>query len=142
MARTPITYGIPTTNVFRAWIKTTEDALLIFEAARQGIVPRVTRRFHEVEKYATLKSGAVVVFTEEESGIKRWTDPFVWSASRVMGNFVCFFHSFLLSLSICPFVRLFVLGGFVRILDFDGLICFSFFFLLGCVDDLSGERRS
>lgn len=79
----------PVTNVFRGWIKTTEDALLVLEAARRGVVPRVTRRFHELEKHKILTSGAVVVFTEEESGIKRWTDPYLWSASRVMGNFVC-----------------------------------------------------
>lgn len=78
----------PTANVFRGWIKTTEDALLVFEAARKGIVPRVTRRFHKLEKDSILTSGVVVVFTEEESGIKRWTDPYLWSASRVMGNFV------------------------------------------------------
>ena len=77
-------------SMFRAWIKTTYDALLVFEAARQGIVPRVTRRFHDAEKRSMIVSGAVLVFTEEESGIKRWTDPFVWSASRMLGNFVCF----------------------------------------------------
>ena len=74
--------------MFRAWIKTTYDALLVFEAARRGVVPRVTRRFHDAEKRSMIVSGAVVVFTEEESGIKRWTDPFVWSASRMLGNFV------------------------------------------------------
>lgn len=75
-------------TVLRAWIRTTYDALLVFEAARQGIVPRVTRRFHDAEKRSMIVSGAVLVFTEEESGIKRWTDPFMWSASRMLGNFV------------------------------------------------------
>lgn len=77
-----------TENVFYGWIDTTWDALLILEAARKGIVPRVTRRFHDIEKRNMIQSGAVIVFTEEESGIKRWTDPYVWSASRMLGNFM------------------------------------------------------
>lgn len=75
-------------NVFYGWIDTTWDALLILEAARRGIVPRVTRRFHDIEKRNMIRSGAVIVFTEEESGIKRFTDPYVWSASRMLGNFM------------------------------------------------------
>ncbi|TCD62523.1 hypothetical protein EIP91_006773 [Steccherinum ochraceum] len=77
-------------TMFRAWIQTTYDALLVFEAARRGVVPRVTRRFHDAEKRSMIVSGAVLVFTEEESGIKRWTDPFVWSASRMLGNFMIY----------------------------------------------------
>lgn len=77
-----------TDSVFYGWIDSTWDALLILEAARKGIVPRVTRRFHDLEKRNMIRSGAVIVFTEEESGIKRWTDPYVWSASRMLGNFM------------------------------------------------------
>lgn len=80
---------IPRTNgMFYGWIRTTHDALLVLEAARHGIVPRVTRRFHDFEKRDIIQSGAIIVFTEEESGIKRWTDPFLWSASRMLGNFL------------------------------------------------------
>ena len=74
--------------MFYGWVDSTWDALLILEAARKGIVPRVTRRFHDLEKRNMIRSGAVIVFTEEESGIKRWTDPYVWSASRMLGNFM------------------------------------------------------
>ena len=81
-----------TNNVFYGWIDSTWDALLILEAARKGIVPRVTRRFHDLEKRNMIRSGAVIVFTEEESGIKRWTDPYVWSASRMLGNFMVCEH--------------------------------------------------
>lgn len=80
--------GSSGTNIFRGWLRTTKDALLVFEAGRKGIIPRVTRRFHDAEKRDIIKSGAILVFTEEESGIKRWTDPFLWSASRMLGNFV------------------------------------------------------
>lgn len=75
-------------NVFYGWIDTTWDALLVLEAARRGIVPRVTRRFHDIEKRNMIRSGAVIVFTEEESSVKRWTDPYLWSASRMLGNFM------------------------------------------------------
>ncbi|TBU25640.1 Gti1/Pac2 family-domain-containing protein [Dichomitus squalens] len=64
--------------------------MLVFEATRAGIVPRVTRRFHELEKREIIQSGAILVFTEEESGIKRWTDPYLWSASRMQGNFLMY----------------------------------------------------
>ena len=78
----------------RGWIKTTTDALLVIEASRTGAVPRVRRRFHEIEKRQIITSGAILVFAEEESGIKRWTDPFLWSASRMQGHFlVSFFYN-------------------------------------------------
>lgn len=82
--------GSSGTNIFRGWLRTTKDALLVFEAGRKGIIPRVTRRFHDAEKRDIIKSGAILVFTEEESGIKRWTDPFLWSASRMLGNFMIY----------------------------------------------------
>ena len=78
----------PKADILRGWIKTTKDAILVFEATRAGIVPRVTRRFHDLEKRSIIQSGAILVFTEEESGIKRWTDPYLWSASRMQGNFL------------------------------------------------------
>ncbi|KAI0791871.1 Gti1/Pac2 family-domain-containing protein [Abortiporus biennis] len=77
-------------EVFRGWVRTTKDALLVIEAARRGIIPRVTRRFHEVEKRDLIQSGAILVFTEAESGIKRWTDPFQWSSSRTLENFMIY----------------------------------------------------
>ncbi|KAH7100303.1 Gti1/Pac2 family-domain-containing protein [Auriculariales sp. MPI-PUGE-AT-0066] len=71
------------------WIETTGDALLILEAARQGIIPRVTRRLVESER-KMIGSGSVFVFDEEESGIKRWTDGCFWSPSRILGNFLLY----------------------------------------------------
>ena len=75
-------------DILRGWIKTARDAMLVLEATRAGIVPRVTRRFHEAEKRSIIQSGAIFVFTEEESGIKRWTDPYLWTASRMQGCFL------------------------------------------------------
>lgn len=37
-----------------------------------------------------IKSGAVFVFSVEESGIKRWTDGLLWSPSRIVGNFLVY----------------------------------------------------
>ncbi|KAH6905027.1 Gti1/Pac2 family-domain-containing protein [Coprinopsis sp. MPI-PUGE-AT-0042] len=57
------------------FIETTGDALLILEAARRGLIPRVTRRLVDSER-KMITSGSVFVFDEDESGIKRWTDGF------------------------------------------------------------------
>lgn len=40
--------------------RTTQDALLLLEAARRGIIPRVSRRFTEKER-ALIQSGAIFV---------------------------------------------------------------------------------
>ncbi|CAG7850880.1 SubName: Full=Related to S.pombe pac2 protein {ECO:0000313/EMBL:CCA68276.1} [Serendipita indica DSM 11827] len=71
------------------WIETTGDALLILEAARRGLIPRVTRRLVDSER-KMITSGSVFVFDEDESGIKRWTDGFIWSPSRILGNFLLY----------------------------------------------------
>lgn len=72
---------------FTGFIETTYDALLVFEAGRRGLIPRVTRRLTEEER-SMVKSGAVFIFDESESGIKRWTDGLIWSPSRILGNFL------------------------------------------------------
>ena len=71
------------------WIESTLDALLILEAARRGLIPRVTRRLVDSER-KMITSGSVFVFDEDESGIKRWTDGFFWSPSRILGNFLLY----------------------------------------------------
>ncbi|KAI5896522.1 uncharacterized protein SCHCODRAFT_02697934 [Schizophyllum commune H4-8] len=79
----------PAEPPWTGWIETTGDALLILEAARRGLIPRVTRRLVEAER-KMITSGAVFVFDEDESGIKRWTDGFYWSPSRILGNFLLY----------------------------------------------------
>ena len=59
---------------FCGYVETTADALRLIQAARCGIIPRITRRLNELERRSMIKSGAVFVFNVEESGIKRWTD--------------------------------------------------------------------
>lgn len=87
IAQTPSTTW--TEPPWSGWIETTGDALLILEAARRGLIPRVTRRLVDSER-KMITSGSVFVFDEDESGIKRWTDGFFWSPSRILGNFLLY----------------------------------------------------
>ncbi|GAA5930323.1 hypothetical protein JCM3775_004362 [Rhodotorula graminis] len=75
---------------FRGFVESTFDALLIFEGCRRGFLPKITRRLQEFEKRQNVVSGAVFVFDEEETGIKRWTDGLSWSPSRTLGNFLVY----------------------------------------------------
>ncbi|RIA89534.1 Gti1/Pac2 family-domain-containing protein [Glomus cerebriforme] len=73
----------------RIKIETLNDALVIFEACRQGILHRTTRRLLEKEK-EELCGGKVYVFDEAESGIKRWTDGRLWGPSRIIKDFLVY----------------------------------------------------
>ncbi|KAI8059185.1 Gti1/Pac2 family-domain-containing protein [Gongronella butleri] len=77
------------TETFYGYIETTTDALLVFEACKRGLLPKITRRLQEKER-GYLRSGTVFVFDGRESGIKRWTDGLVWSPSRILGNFLIY----------------------------------------------------
>ncbi|CAO3591368.1 unnamed protein product [Absidia cylindrospora] len=66
---------MPVVETFFGYVETTKDSLLLLEACRQGVLPRVGRRLQEQER-PLVKSGAVFCFDENESGIKRWT--MVW----------------------------------------------------------------
>ena len=78
---------------FHGFVETTADALRLIQAARQGVIPRITRRLNEEERATIVRSGAVFVFSVEESGIRRWTEGLSWSASRIAGNFLISTHS-------------------------------------------------
>jgi hypothetical protein len=69
-------------------VENTVHALRLVQAARQGIIPRIVRRLNDSERRKMIASGAVFVFSVEESGIKRWTDGLLWSPSRIVGNFL------------------------------------------------------
>ncbi|KZO91944.1 hypothetical protein CALVIDRAFT_331747 [Calocera viscosa TUFC12733] len=71
---------------YSGWIDNTHDALLVYEAASRGIIPRITRRLSANER-ALIGSGTIFVYDERESGIKRWTDGYTWSPSRAQNNF-------------------------------------------------------
>ncbi|KAL9550471.1 hypothetical protein MBANPS3_004715 [Mucor bainieri] len=76
-------------ETFHGYIETTQDSLLVFEACRRNILPKVSRRLQERER-KMVRSGSVFVFDEKDSGIKRWTDGLVWSPSRILGNFLIY----------------------------------------------------
>ena len=63
----------PDVPPFIGYVETTIDALRVVHAARQGIIPRITRRLNDSERRAMIKSGSVFVFCMQESQIKRWT---------------------------------------------------------------------
>ncbi|KAI8321604.1 hypothetical protein GQ54DRAFT_261553, partial [Martensiomyces pterosporus] len=79
------------TESYHGFIDTAHDALLIFEASNQGYLPRVQRRFSDRERQ-TIRSGAVYVWDEEETGMRRWTDGRTWSPSRVHGCFLIYYE--------------------------------------------------
>ena len=70
-------------------VRTPADAILLFEACRLGLLPRVQRRLSEKERQS-IKSGSVFVWDEREAGMRRWTDGKSWSASRVSGSFLTY----------------------------------------------------
>ncbi|KAJ1725736.1 hypothetical protein LPJ61_005621 [Coemansia biformis] len=74
---------------YRGYIATTDDALLMFEACRLGVLQRRKRRLSEGERRA-IAPGCVFVWDETESGIRRWTDGKRWSPSRVNGCFLVY----------------------------------------------------
>ncbi|KAL9550175.1 hypothetical protein MBANPS3_004842 [Mucor bainieri] len=80
---------MPFTKTFHGFIENTTDSLLVIEACRRGLLPTINRRLIERERSA-IKSGTIIVFDETESGIKRWTDGFLWSPSRILGNFLVY----------------------------------------------------
>ncbi|CAE7184800.1 unnamed protein product [Rhizoctonia solani] len=71
-------------------LKSTKDALLIIEAAEQGLFPRLVRRLTEQEREQSIYSGAVLVYDEFESHIRRFTDTLVWSPSRIIDNYLVY----------------------------------------------------
>lgn len=68
--------------IYAGYIASTKDALLIFEATRQGLLPIVPERLTTSEKQE-IRPGSIFIFCEQQSKIKRWTDARLWSPSRV-----------------------------------------------------------
>lgn len=58
---------------FVGYIKTAQDALLIFEACQKGTLQRVKRRLSSKER-SEIRSGSIFAWDEREAGMRRWTD--------------------------------------------------------------------
>lgn len=76
-------------ETYNGHVRTPNDAIILFEACRLGLLPRVQRRLSEKERQA-IRSGSVFVWDEREAGMRRWTDGKSWSASRVSGSFLTY----------------------------------------------------
>jgi hypothetical protein len=74
---------------FIGYIKTPQDALVIFEACQKGILPKVKRRLTFKER-SDIRSGCIFVWDEREADMQRWTDGRTWSPSRVLGSFLTY----------------------------------------------------
>ncbi|CAA7271488.1 unnamed protein product [Cyclocybe aegerita] len=69
----------------RLHLRDAHDAHAIFEAVRQGFLMPIVRRLNEMERATLVRSGAIFVWfeTEDDAGLKRWTDGRVWGQSRM-----------------------------------------------------------
>ena len=69
----------------RIHVRDAHDAHVVFEAVRQGKLKPVLRRLNEMERTRFITSGSLFVWEEsdDEMGLKRWTDGRVWSQSRM-----------------------------------------------------------
>jgi hypothetical protein len=76
-------------ETYHGYIRTCADAILIFQACQDGILPRLQRRLSERERHS-IRSGSVFVWDEDEGGMRRWTDGRSWSSSRVNGRFLAY----------------------------------------------------
>ncbi|KAJ1965704.1 Global transcription regulator sge1 [Dispira parvispora] len=76
-------------ETFYGFVENSKDAILLILACIVEKLPRAKRRYTECEK-RNIRSGTVIVFHEDESGIRRWTDGKSWSPSRIMGNFLIY----------------------------------------------------
>lgn len=64
------------------------DSLILFKAAKMGLVPRIQRRLSE--QTSDIMSGAIYIWSEQETGLKRWMDSRSWSTSRASGSFLTY----------------------------------------------------
>ena len=86
---TPTNHVFLDMETYNGHVRTPADAIILFEACRLGLLPRVQRRLSEKERQS-IKSGSVFVWDEREAGMRRWTDGKSWSASRVSGSFLTY----------------------------------------------------
>ncbi|KAH9267273.1 hypothetical protein BASA83_010006 [Batrachochytrium salamandrivorans] len=85
--------GLPPKRMesFFGFVSTPLDAAILIHASRfqsDAVLP-IKRRLLTSERNL-VRSGSVFVFTESDSGMKRWTDGMRWSKSRVEGQFLVY----------------------------------------------------
>lgn len=69
----------------RLHIRDARDAHVVLEAVRQGLLRPIKRRLNGFERSVNIHSGAIFVWEEsdDETGLRRWTDSRLWSQSRM-----------------------------------------------------------
>ncbi|KZZ93809.1 Gluconate transport inducer 1/Pac2 [Moelleriella libera RCEF 2490] len=80
----------PLTANYYGFIGSTRDALILFQQCLNGEAAHAPRRPHERERAELIVSGAIFLYEEQISGIKRWTDGVSWSPSRILDNFLVY----------------------------------------------------
>lgn len=95
MANPPLRLRYPTNDNFApsyvGMIKNTGDALLLLFAAYEGFIPYIPKRPNEEQQRKLIKPLYVMIYEQEASGVKRWTDPMHWSPSRIIhDNFLVY----------------------------------------------------
>jgi hypothetical protein len=75
---------------WHGFLDTTKDAMTIVEAVLRGRLSCVSSRLRDKKQAEVLSSGTVLVYKENASGIKRWTDTVSWSPSRTMENYLIY----------------------------------------------------
>ena len=73
---------------FSGLVVDTLDAFRLVLASEKGLVPRIIQRSKQSDRMHMIASGSVIIFSVQESGIKRWRDGLLWSPSRIEGNFL------------------------------------------------------
>ncbi|OBZ87196.1 cAMP-independent regulatory protein pac2, partial [Choanephora cucurbitarum] len=76
-------------ETYFGYVKTAQDALIVFEACRKSQLNHVQRRLSSKERLQ-IRSGSVFAWDESEAGMRRWTDGRTWSPSRVLGSFLTY----------------------------------------------------
>lgn len=71
------------------FVNTQLDALLVVYATKLSLLPGVVERPKHSEK-ARISNGSIFCFSEEKTGMKRWTDGKTWSPSKVLGQFLVY----------------------------------------------------
>lgn len=70
-------------------VHTEADCRRVIEWVKKGAAVGVKKRLNQREK-SLIRPGSIFVYSEQESGIRRWTDKKEWSPSRVQGCFLVY----------------------------------------------------
>jgi len=80
---------VRTVETYYGHVHSLADAILLIEACRLNLLPRVQRRLSENE-CASIRPGSIFVWDEQEAGMRTWRDGKFWSQSRVWGSFLTY----------------------------------------------------